>query len=413
MLRQCTIDEQNCVLPERLSAEGEGLMNESLRKEYETRLENARIDASRRGFDALLVVGLAPRRVGDLMYLTGHQPLLPGHPRRYGFRGRGYSVIVLPIDTEPVLLCSTPFYEDDLYIRDIRYGNNLIEEIGKVLNERGIQKGDIGIVGMDVLNAALYIDLQKELYQAKFYFADDLIMNLRAEKSAYEIGRLRAGARIGDEVGALLREYLRPGLTEREVYRFITDELTKRGVTGAFATCQSGIRSEKPYDLVPASDKVIEDGEMVHMEINGKLDGYMIDICRSTVVGSISDRQREILEITLEMLEASIEAMKPGVIAGELEKITGEIALRNGFTHHHTMTYGGPGTYLGHAIGLGVDEPPVIALGDKTKLVPGMVITMEPGLYNTGVGGCRIEDEVLVTKNGYEVLNTFDRKWWQ
>lgn len=384
-----------------------------LEKEYEQRLEKARIETSKRGFDCLLVFGLAPRRTGDLMYLTGHQPLLPGHPRRYGFRGRGYSVIVLPVDQEPVLLCSTPFYEDHLYLQDVRYANNLMEEIGLVLTERKLQKGDIGIVGMDILSAALYEDLQKELYQAKFYHADDLIMNLRAAKSSYEIERLREGARIGDEVGELLHRYLKPGLTELEVYQFITGELMKRGVSGAFATCQSGWRSEKPYDLQPASPKVIEDGDMVHMEINGKLDGYMIDICRSTVVGTITDRKREILEVTLEMLEKSVEAMKPGVVAGELETITGEIARRHGFFTNHTMNYGGPGTYLGHAIGLGVDEPPVIAEGDKTILVPGMVITMEPGLYNTGVGGCRIEDEVLITENGCEVLNRYRRDWWR
>lgn len=77
-----------------------------------------------------------------------------------------------------------------------------------------------------------------------------------------------------------------------------------------------------------------------------------------------------------------------------------------------TRAFGGPATYLGHAIGLGVDEPPVLAKRDKTVLIPGMVITVEPGLYQTGHGGCRIEDEVLVTETGTEILNTFDRRWW-
>lgn len=387
-------------------------MNDRLKREYETRIENVRAEGSRRGFSCLLIFGLAPRRVGDLMYLTGHQPLLPGHPRRYGFRGRGYSVIVLPVDAEPVLICSTPFYEDDLYIRDVRYANDLFAEIGRAVCGYGLERKDIGLVGTDILALSLYEDLQKELYQTRFYPADDIVMNLRASKSPYEIECLRAGAQIGDEVGALLRDFVLPGRTEKEVFHFITEELTKRGVTGAFATCQSGARSEKPYDLVPASDKVIEAGDMMHMEINGKFQGYMIDICRSTVAGKPSARQREILELTLSMLDASVKAMKPGIPAGDLEKITGKMALENGFEENHTMTYNGPGTYLGHAIGLGVDEPPVIEAGDRTRLTEGMVITMEPGLYNTGCGGCRIEDEVLVTADGYEVLNKYDRKWW-
>lgn len=387
-------------------------MNIELTREFESRIEKTRIEASKRGFDCLIIFGLAPRRVGDLLYLANHQPLLPGHPRRYTFRGRGYSAIVLPITDEPYLVASTPFFEKDIFLKNIRYGNNLIEEISKVVIKKNLTKADIGIVGMDILSAALYYDLKKELTQVKFYHADDIVMNLRAAKSPYEIKILKDGAKIADEVGKLVREYIRPGLREIDVYNFITNELTNRGIVNAFATCQSGNRSETPYELVPASDKIIEDGDMVHMEINGKYQGYMIDVCRSTVVGKSNERQRHILDVTLEMLEKSVEAVKPGITAESLEVISGEIALKYGFKNNHTNAYGGPGTYLGHAIGLGVDEPPVLAKGDKTILVPGMVLTIEPGLYNTSYGGCRIEDEILVTENSFEVLNTYDRKWW-
>ena len=388
-------------------------MNSILYKEYETRMQKVRLEASRRGFSCLLVFGLAPRRVGDLMYLTGHQPLLPGHPRRFQFRGRGYSVIVLPIEGEPCLLTTTPFYESDLYIKEVIYGDNLPDEIRKAIQKRGLEKADIGIVGMDILSVGLYVDLKAELCHARFYGADDIVMNMRAAKSPYEIEVLRTGARISDEVANLLRDYLRPGITERQVYDFITGELTKRGVTGAAATCQSGSRSENAYDLVPASDKVIENGDMVHMEINGKYQGYMIDICRSTVVGKASAQQIELLDTVLDMFNKSVAAMKPGVTAESLERITGEIALSKGFNKNHTRAYNGPATLLGHAIGLGVDEPPVLAKGDVTLLVPGMVITVEPGLYRTGYGGCRVEDEILVTENGTEDLNCSPLRWWE
>lgn len=387
-------------------------MDTKLEREYENRILNAKKEAVKRGFSGLLIFGLAPRRVGDLMYLCGHQPLLPGHPRRYTFKGRGYSVIVLPIDDEPCLLTTTPFYEKDLYIKDITYGDNLPEEISNAIRKYKLEKADIGIVGMDILSVSLFEDLKKELYTTRFFPADDIIMNLRASKSLYEIDIMRTGAAIGDEVAMLLKDYLRPGISEKDVYNFITSELSKRGVTGAFATCQSGWRSETAYDLTPASDKVIENGDMVHMEINGKYQGYMIDICRSTVVGNPNENQINILNTTLEMFEKSVSAMKPGITAESLERISGEIALRNGFVNNHTRSFNGPATYLGHAIGLGVDEPPVVAKGDKTFLVPGMVITIEPGLYKTGYGGCRIEDEILVTENGFENLNKSERKWW-
>ena len=388
-------------------------MDSVLITEYENRIANVRYEAAKRGVDAVLIVGQAPRRCGDLNYLCGHQPMLPGHTRRFRFRGRGCSVLVLPLNEKPVLLTTTPFYEKELIIDDIRYDDDLPSNIAAVITEKGLNRSDLGIVGYDVIPAAILSDICRLLPQNNIIPMDDVVMFLRAAKSPYEIDILRKGAKIGDEVAELLRNYLEPGQTEYQVYQFITSELSKRGVTGAFATCQSGKRSETAYDLIPAShDKVLESGDMVHMEINGKYEGYMIDICRSTVIGKANPEQIRVLEVTLEMLEKSIDGMKPGIFAEDLEQISGNIALKYGFNCNHTRTFNGPATYLGHAIGLGVDEPPVLAKGDKTPLIPGMVITVEPGLYMTGCGGCRIEDEVLVTETGYEVLNTFTRKWW-
>lgn len=389
-------------------------MDKRIECEYESRIRKTRLEAAKRGYSALLVFSLAPRRVGDTLYLIGHQPMMPGHPRRYGFRGRGYSVLVLPVDTdqEPCLITSTPFYEKDLYIKNVIYNDDVPYEVGRAIAGFGLDRCDIGIVGMDIVSVELFEDLKAEAVHARFHSANDIVMNLRAMKSPYEIELLRTGAEIGDEVSLLLRDYLRPGLTEKEVYQFITSELSKRGVTGAFATCQSGYRSETAYDLIPASEKIIDGGDMVHMEINGKYQGYLIDICRSTVVGKANEKQIYVLETCLEMFEKSIAAMKPDVISEDLEKISGEIALKHGFTKNHTRAFGGPATYLGHAIGLGTDEPPVVAQKDKTPLMQGMVITIEPGLYQTGVGGCRIEDEILVTENGYENLNHSEKRWW-
>lgn len=387
-------------------------MNPELEREYQTRLERTKREAARRGYGGLLIFALAPRRVGDLLYLVGHQPMMPGHPRRFGFRGRGYSVLILPVEGEARLITSTPFYEKEIYVSQVKYHDNVPREIGEAVRELGIEREDLGIVGMDILSVSLYEDICCELCHSRFCCADDIVMNLRAAKSPYELRLLREGAEIGDHVSDLLREYLRPGLTEKEVYAFITRELSKRGVTGAFATCQSGERSEQAYDLIPASDKVIQSGDMVHMEINGKWQGYMIDICRSTVVGQASQRQIEVLDTALEMLEQATLAMKPGVAAEDLEKVTGSIAKERGFLANHTRAFGGPATYLGHAIGLGTDEPPVLAKYDKTPLETGMVITVEPGLYRTGAGGCRIEDEILVTETGSENLNHSQRKWW-
>ncbi len=390
-------------------------MDERLKEEIKQRWKKCADEAAARGFDALLVVGQGAERAGNIKYLANHQPALPGHPRRFGFRGRGLALMLLPTAGEPAIGVTTPFYERDIAVRDVRFANNLIELTGEMVREKGLQKADIGLVGMDILPVALYWDLVKELPGVKFYPADDIVMNIRSRKTEYELEQLRAGAALADMTARELKEILRPGISEREVGQFIRASLTANGATGAFATCQSGARSREPYpnDGMPCSDKLIEDGDMVHMEINGFYNGYQIDVCRSTVVGAMSREQERILNICLEMLEKSVAATRPGIRAEELEAITGEIAVRHGLAANHTAAYGGPGTYLGHAIGLGVDEPPCLARGDKTLLVPGMVLTIEPGIYRTEWGGCRIEDEVLVTQNGHEVLNVFGRRFWE
>jgi Xaa-Pro aminopeptidase len=156
----------------------------------------------------------------------------------------------------------------------------------------------------------------------------------------------------------------------------------------------------------------MEAGDLVHMEINGRADGYLIDICRSTVVGSPSPAQRRLLEVSREMLEATVAAVRPGVPACEISAVAGAIAARERLSAHFTVDFGGPGTYVGHGIGVANDEPPILGLGDRTPLAAGMVLTIEPGLYRTPVGGCRIEDTVLVTEGGAEVMTKLERAWW-
>lgn len=390
-------------------------MDERLKREIANRWKKCRNEAAARGFDALVIVGQGSERSGNLKYLANHRPALPGHPRRFTFRGRGCSLMLLPVTDEPAIGVTTPFYEQDIAVEDVRFANNLIELFGKIVREKGLGKADIGFVGMDIFPVALYWDLVKELPNVKFYPADDIVMNIRSRKTVYEIEQLRSGAKIADITAKELKKILTPGIRECEVGQFIRDTLAANGATGTFATCQSGKRSREPYpnDGEPCSNKIIENGDMVHMEINGFYNGYQIDVCRSTVVGDMSKEQELILNICCEMLEKSIEATKPGICAEELEAVTGGIALKHNFERNHTAAYGGPGTYLGHAIGLGVDEPPCLAKGDKTILVPGMVLTIEPGIYRTEWGGCRIEDEVLVTEAGCEVLNTYGRRFWE
>lgn len=168
----------------------------------------------------------------------------------------------------------------------------------------------------------LFAELIASNPTVRFVEADDLVMNMRAVKSERELTALRKGSAFADEVGELVRGQIEPGVTEREIGSFIVGEMSKRGVANPFATCQSGVvRSGEPFIFPPVSSRVMEEGDLVHMEINGRIEGYKIDICRSTVVGRGSRDAVHLLETVLTMLEKSIAATKPGVMAEELEEL--------------------------------------------------------------------------------------------
>jgi Xaa-Pro aminopeptidase len=290
---------------------------------------------------------------------------------------------------------------------------NIVRGITEILEAAKMGGTNVGVVGMDVISAMTYAEMLRYNPTIRFVEADDIVMNLRAVKSEVELAALRAGSGYADEVGDIVRKQIVPGVTERQIADIIISQLTKRGVAGAFATCQSGVeRSGEPYLVPPVSNRVMEAGDLVHMEINGRYQGYMIDICRATVVGEPTKDGVHLLETVNKMLEVSIAAIKPGVLAEDLEKIADDVAVAAGYKGKFAFGYGGAGTYLGHGIGLGVDEPPAICLGEKTFLRTGMVLTIEPGLYRTPVGGARIEDEVLVTETGFEVFTKLERRWW-
>lgn len=382
---------------------------------YQERRARVRAIASERGFDATLVIGRAADRAGDLEYLCDHVPFLSGHVSRFTVRGRGYGALLIPTDPEqPVrLLVTTPFYRPPVEVDHVEVDPNFPSGLARLLEQSGLSRADIGLGGFDVLTVTLFQDLTRLVPGALFRNADDVVSGLRAVKSIQEIEIIERGARIADEVADIVRDAIRPGVKEIELANLITGELAQRGVAAPFATCQSGVRrSGEPFMAPPASDRVLEENDLVHMEINGKLDGYKIDVCRSTVVGRGSEDRIHLLETALLMLEETIAATKPGVTGEELERLAARIARDAGYADNFAFSHGGPGTYLGHGIGLGIDEPPILCEGDKTQLRAGMVLTIEPGLYRTPAGGARIEDEVLVTEDGARVLNRSERRWW-
>jgi Xaa-Pro aminopeptidase len=380
---------------------------------YIERRQRCRIEASARGLAGLIVISRDPGRVGNGLYLANHQPIAGSHPSMYEQRGRGHCAIVIPVDDIETLLVTSPYYEPDVTIDRVVVDTNMPRGLASVISDYGLGNGHRwGLVGEEILSVLLYRDIVTALPGVNFFFADDILWSMRAIKDATEQQILREGARIADAGAETAMQAFQIGRTENEVVADIEETLRSLGATAISLTCQSGqYRSGEPLIRPYASDRVIEAGDMAQMEIRGSYRGYGFDICRSAVAGTPTDVQRHLFETVERMLDSIIDHAAPGVRAEELQDICDEIAHSKGLDGYQSMHFGGPSTYCGHGLGISSDEPPVLFTGDKTILRPGMFLTPEPGIYRHPVGGLRLEDNILITANGCENLNS-SRRWW-
>jgi Xaa-Pro aminopeptidase len=312
------------------------------------------------------------------------------------------------------LLVTSPYYEPDITVDRVHVDTNLPRGLADVIAGYGLDRGERwGLVGEEFLSVLLYNDIRAALPFCSFYFADDILWNMRAIKDSFEQSILRDAAKIADAGAETAMQAFRAGRTENEVVADINRTLISMGATNTSLTCQSGVyRSGEPLMRPFATDRVLERGDLAQMEIRGSFRGYGFDICRSAIVGEPTDQQRHMFETVERMLDAIIAKAAPGVRAEELQDEIDEIAHAEGYDGYQSMRFGGPSTYCGHGLGVASDEPPVLFTGDKTILRPGMFLTPEPGLYRHPLGGLRLEDNILITDTGCENLNSTRRWWW-
>lgn len=228
------------------------------------------------------------------------------------------------------------------------------------------------------------------------------LLGLRASKDSGEIASLRdAIGRTQDALDDLL-VWVQPGQTEREIARKLEDLLIAHGCTALSfgALVQTGPNSAFPHGSV--TDRALQDGDFMLIDWGGRAGDYPADLTRTFVIGTPSDEQRRIHETVLAANRAAVKAAKPGVTCGTVDKAARDVIEAAGYGQYFIHR-------TGHGLGLEVHELPQIASGVEAVLEPGMVFTIEPGIYVPGVGGVRIEDNVVVTHDGVEVLSSFRR----
>jgi len=243
-------------------------------------------------------------------------------------------------------------------------------------------------------------------WESRLVESEGVIEQLRARKDTWEMARLRDGAARLSNVAKCILPKVFAGRTEAEVAVEIEGQLRHAGFERpAFDTIvASGPNAALPH--ARAGQRRIEDGDLVVLDFGGVLDGYCTDLTRTIIVGSATDRQRQVIEHVVEAEDAAFAAVGGGRAPEAVDAAARETLTRYGMGE--AFTHG-----TGHGLGLEIHEAPRITRARPTHaeppLAPGMVLTLEPGAYFPGWGGVRIEDDVLVTADGAEWLTDVPR----
>lgn len=226
--------------------------------------------------------------------------------------------------------------------------------------------------------------------------AGDLVMGLRARKDAGEVGRMRHACGVITEVMEQTFAELEVGAVEQTVNALVAHRLRERGATDSHPLVLFGAHAANPHGH--PGDRTLEPGDVVCADISARIDGYWGDLTRCGTVGPPSDWAQAAWETVREAQAAAIEATRVGVAGREVDAAQRRIV--EGRPDLGRCLHG-----AGHAIGAEIHEPPFLVPRTAAPLEAGMCVTIEPGLYCAGIGGIRLEDQVLVTDDGPELLS--------
>lgn len=335
----------------------------------------------------------------NLRYLTG----LAMHP------SERLTLAVLPLEGTPVLLLpalEVPRARERLALEMELLPWSDEEGPGKAilsLRERLRLAGESLGVEERAMRLLEYHALQRAFPICRDVPADGLLAAMRMQKEEEEIAAMRRAAAILEQGLQKTLECLHPGMTEREAARTWQWAVAEAGGE-AFADAPivvAGPRGASPHNV--PSDRPMERGELVTLDWAAHVRGYYADITRTVALGEPGPEKRRIYEVVLRANEAGRQAVRPGVPAQEVDRAARRVIAEEGFGPHFLHR-------TGHGLGLEVHEPPYIVEGSEQVLLAGMTFTVEPGIYIEGLGGVRIEDDILVTPEGGESLTTMGRE---
>lgn len=347
------------------------------------------------GADAIVLVpGM------NMVYFTGLQFHLSERPTLAIFTPDGALSFIIP-ELEVPKLNQRP----DLEARAFAWSDTdgYADAFKETVDELGLRGKTLGVDGL-TMRVTEWLEFQKADSSLKVNAVERGIIGILAIKSADEINAMREAIRISEAGLQGLLGWVEPGMTEREIGTRLSQDLTNLGSHGdAFEPLiQTGANSALPHGMI--SERQLQRDEFLLIDFGGRYDGYPADITRTFCIGTPTAEMQKIYDTVRAANEAAIKASGPGVTMGSVDKAARDVIKAAGYGDYFIHR-------TGHGLGLaGHELIPQIAEGVNDVLVPGMAYTIEPGIYIQGLGGVRVEDDIVITENGAEVLTSFPKQ---
>ena len=316
------------------------------------------------------------------------------------------------IQAEGVLLVTRKeniFLTDGRYIEDVHNTLTLFDEI-VVYDIRGLTKDDYENFFMFCENVGFeenhvtYAKYKEYMHKYKINSlveTENMIEKQRQIKDEEELESIKKACQITDECYAYILNFIKPGMTEKQIAREIDDYFYKNAEGTSFDTIvASGENSSKPHAI--PSDRKIQNVDIITIDMGCKINGYCSDMTRTFFVGEVPSHVKPIYELVLKNQEQVLRDLRENSNTKQITKM-----VDNDFRlHNYDLVHA-----LGHGVGLDIHEAPVLGINSENILKENMVITNEPGIYIAGQFGVRIEDTVLITKGGCEALTKSPKKY--
>lgn len=346
------------------------------------------------GVDAVAIVPGA-----NMRYFTGLNLHLSERPIIALFTPDGEFSIIIP-ELEVPQLQARP----DLEARAFTWTDTdgYMGAFKEALAALGLKGGMLGVDGF-TMRVSEWLALQSLDDTLRVKAVEHDLVGIRARKMPDEIELMRQAIHLSEKALENLMAWVQPGLTERQIASRLSEELGKMGSQGnAFGPLvQTGPNSALPHG--GTSERTLKADDLLLIDYGGMVEGYPADITRTFCLGEPAPEAQKIFDVVLAANEAATAAAGPDVPMRAVDKAARDVIEAAGYGQYFIHR-------TGHGLGLDIHEPvPQIAAGVDDLLEPGMAFTIEPGVYVPGLGGVRIEDNVVVTDEGVDVLTSFPR----